>query len=464
MGQKLSLKPTETLLELCEMFKSPYINEEWLIKSLLRVYPGFEDIVAATAPILFKIILHHGTYPFKPLLDATLAPLQTAIAVALLTANDKSISVREWINPHVLNMRHRNWNDRDRLLFQSLCDTDWSQASNTDCREEEDDEDLVAVLESTLTDQSYNIITLFYHVANTLPSSHSQKLDGSVSLTKTRALLTLVIVVSTGNQQGELNNMKAAIESTVLALLSCFPDQDGRINWEGFQQTIADRMPLLLTELAILISNLIPIEQRAEFCIYPTTYSWGVPPAIRGTEDQSKKSFLTMPQLSQLGLVIRRHELDTLHLLRKDEPKSLSGSDITKLFNNSPHGHTLLLVRGRIKNSLFVLACTLPSLTRQLAPVIRRWIERSPLSTVGLNDDCIVQLLPEHRVLRGTSKLTQVSTGAVDSEDLLFNLGGVKVRFAKGLNTGLLELGLERVSFKVELMEVWGRQSVQLGS
>jgi hypothetical protein len=191
---------------------------------------------------LFKVILHHGTYPFKPLPDARLAPLQTAIAVALLTANDESISVREWTYPHALYMRHRNWNDRDRLLFQSLCDTNWSLASNTDGREEEDDEDLVAVLESSLSDQSAAVIPHFFDVAKTLPSSHSRKLDGSISLTTMRTLLALIVVVSTGCWQEELNTRKAAVESTVLALSSCFVNQHGRINWEGFYQTTADHM------------------------------------------------------------------------------------------------------------------------------------------------------------------------------------------------------------------------------
>ena len=55
-----------------------------------------------------------------------------------------------------------------------------------------------------------------------------------------------------------------------------------------------------------------------------------------------------MPLLSHLGLVIRRHKLDALRIIMKDEPKRLSSSDITNLFNDSLHCHSLLLVRGRI--------------------------------------------------------------------------------------------------------------------
>lgn len=93
----------------------------------------------------------------------------------------------------------------------------------------------------------------------------------------------------------------------------------------------------------------------------------------------------------------------------------------------------------------------------------KRWIERHPLYAAGLNHDCVVHLLPQHHVLRSTAELAQVKTRAVKPDDLLFDLGVVKMRFARGLETGLLERGLERVSFTVELMEVWGRWSAALG-
>lgn len=39
-------------------------------------------------------------------------------------------------------------------------------------------------------------------------------------------------------------------------------------------------MPLLLTELAVLISNTMPIKQHVDGISEPITYSWGVPPAV----------------------------------------------------------------------------------------------------------------------------------------------------------------------------------------
>ncbi|KAF2274581.1 alpha/beta-hydrolase [Westerdykella ornata] len=475
MGQKLSRwfltpHPLPTVQELCESFKSPcelalpdrdevliyldlkahvrqelfarlysnrspesivdngdqYISEEWLTKRLSHLYPGFDNTVAAATPVLYKIILHHSTYPFKPLPNATLTPVKTAIAVALLSANDSTISITRRVDTHAFCTSRRNWNDRIRLLFQSLCDTDWSEPSSKECREKEDDEDLVAVILSLLRWQSwvwhkYRDEERLLQVASTLPSSHSRSLDGSVSLADIRVLLALIVAASVGERPKEPADMQVAVESRALALSSCFPDQDGRISWEGFQQTIADCMPLLLAELTALMSNLFRVENREDSFGYLIKYSWRVPPAIGGTESQSKISSLTMPELAQLGLVIRRQDLDDLRLLRKDDPKSLSSSDISRLFNDSPKDHTLLL----------------------WSPDERYFLSENRLSTVGMDTDCIVQLLPTHRVLRSTSELAQVKTSAVEPDDLLIDLGRIKMRFAKGLETGMLDSGSE---------------------
>ena len=164
-----------------------------------------------------------------------------------------------------------------------------------------------------------------------------------------------------------------------------------------------------------------------------------------------------MQQLSQLGLVIRRHELDALRLLRQESPKSLSSFDIVDMFNNSPQGQTLLLVRGMANKTPIILVCTLPSLTRQCNDGIKERIKESPLSTPGSDGDCIVQLLPKHRVLRSTANVARVSTSLVNPADVLFDLGDVKVWFIEAFKTGLLEEGAAKVSFSVDLIEVWGR-------
>lgn len=127
---------------------------------------------------------------------------------------------------------------------------------------------------------------------------------------------------------------------------------------------------------------------------------------MRGSDDGSKKSFLTMPQLSQLGVVVGRYKLDTLRLLRTDDSSPLSSSDIARQFqaNSSAYGLTLILVQGRIKKSPSLLTCALKSPPKPLPPGTRIWIENKQLFAAASDKDYIVQLLPTHRVLRSTSE------------------------------------------------------------
>lgn len=176
-----------------------------------------------------------------------------------------------------------------------------------------------------------------------------------------------------------------------------------------------------------------------------------------GAQAQNKRSFLIIPELSQLGLVIRRPILDSLQLLQQDEPGSFSSSDISTMFNSSPLSQLLLLVRDSIDHCPLILVCSLPSLTAQLEPPMKKLIKRSPLWIEGVDSDCIVQLSPTHRVLRGSSEIAQVKSCAVSLDDLSIVLGGTSLWFVKGLKTGVMTSGIDTFSFTTELLEIWGR-------
>jgi hypothetical protein len=164
-----------------------------------------------------------------------------------------------------------------------------------------------------------------------------------------------------------------------------------------------------------------------------------------------------MQRLSQLGFVIYRHELDTLRLLRQETPKSLSSLALVNLFNSPAQGHILMLVRGTTNEAPIVLAFTLPSLTQASNPGTRGWTEESLLAAPSSDGDCIVQVLPKHRVLRSTTNVAGVSMSSAPLGDVLFDLGDVKVWFREALEAGLLEEGPEKVAFHVDLIEFWGQ-------
>jgi hypothetical protein len=176
---------------------------------------------------------------------------------------------------------------------------------------------------------------------------------------------------------------------------------------------------------------------------------------MEGSGRESKTSFLTMQQLSQLGFVLYRHDLDALRLLRQETPKSLSSLAIVDLFNRPAQGHMLLLVRGTTNGAPIVLVCTLPLLTQASNPK-RDWYEENLLAEPSSDGDCIVQLLPKHRMLRSTTDVARVSIRSAPSGEVLFDLGGVRLSFTEALEAGLLEEGLEKVAFRVDLIEFWG--------
>lgn len=173
-----------------------------------------------------------------------------------MTANDESL----WITPtQSLRQDHAcdpagesrdlcerfrracNWSDRTRLLFQSMCDTDWSHTSDVDRREYEDDQDLIMVLDCTLMRES-KYFEDFASVAEALPSSQSRKLDGSVSLTEMGALLAVIMIASTKPRQTDPVGMIVAIKSLLASLGNCFATPEARIGWEEFQRVTADNM------------------------------------------------------------------------------------------------------------------------------------------------------------------------------------------------------------------------------
>lgn len=232
------------------------LNEDWLKRSLSFIQPDFEDVIEAAVPILFNIIRHHGTYPFKPMSNNTLTPLQVANAIALLSANDTSVcytssqltarkptcdQAAQDPQYHALHIGPRDWNNRTRVLFQSMSDINWSQTSNTDRRDDEDDKDLVIVLKSALPPES-KYIEDFASVAKTLPSSHSRKLDGTVSLTELGVLVAVLMNASTEHQRTEPLGMEVAIKSLLASMGDCFARAEARIGWEEFRQLIADNM------------------------------------------------------------------------------------------------------------------------------------------------------------------------------------------------------------------------------
>lgn len=227
----------------------PALTPSHLTRLLEKEFPLFANFASAAGPVLYRILLHHGTYPFKPSAETTetFNGHSLAIALALLTAEDKALSFEEYLHPNMTFIRCRDWNDRVRLLFQSLCDTNWVDFPRPGNRFQKDDEDLFAVVEVCLPQEIRKKWTPrhFPQAVAGFPSSHSRELSGRIKLEDIRGLLVLVLIPSTSAAlaaQGSTTIKEADFEETLNKMLSCFSLEKGYVSWDRFRDIVKGQM------------------------------------------------------------------------------------------------------------------------------------------------------------------------------------------------------------------------------
>jgi hypothetical protein len=193
--------------------------------------------------------------------------------VTLLISEDQHyIKFEVPIGPHSHFSGPRKWSDRCRLLFQSICDTDWANISSASPRDAAEDEDLIAAMYVSM-DDAYGSKwgrSRFNAVARALPSSHSQKLDGRVAIDDFRALLELLIVASVDCTLTEADVTSALDTLTIMLLVN-----GDSVDWDTFNSVVDAHMvcpcfePLVLQ----LIANAASLAPRTR-CIRLYSLPW----------------------------------------------------------------------------------------------------------------------------------------------------------------------------------------------
>ena len=207
-------------------------------KFLTQELPAHSKVVKEVAPVLHRLLLHHGVWPFKPDANSRLTLENLVVAVTLLTSEDQHyINFEVQVSPHSHFSGPRSWSDRCRLLFQSMCDTDWVKTSCASPKDITEDEDLIAAMYVSM-DDAYGSKwgrSRFNAVAATLPSSHSRKLNGHVAIEDFRALLELLIVANVDCTMAE------ADVTRVLDVLTSWPNGE-TLDYETFKWVIEARL------------------------------------------------------------------------------------------------------------------------------------------------------------------------------------------------------------------------------
>jgi hypothetical protein len=188
--------------------------------------------------------LHHSAWPFKPDHTSSLTLDGLAIAIALLTGEDQFYICFEDRHSRSYTVeRPRNWADRARLLFQSLCsNANWAEEATLNCRADGDDEDLVAVLHESMPQRQKLNRERFLPVAATLPSSYATKVAREVAVQSVQELLELLLVSSNLHLSNASIDRQEELRDTARTVSCSFQAGSTTIDWEHFTEIASNAM------------------------------------------------------------------------------------------------------------------------------------------------------------------------------------------------------------------------------
>lgn len=189
-----SIKPLNTL--------------DWTLETFIRFlssrHPGKESLVEIAGPLLFRIIIYYGSFPFHPKTQVRMSCEVFLRGTQLLSEQGQALLLRrsyEYEFREDLVSRHRLCSDDIRVFFRSMAIPRPRDASEIDIQErnEDDDRDLLDVMISIMKKKKTETESIWGYsrnellaVAHTLPSSSSQATEGFIRHEEICALLDLL--------------------------------------------------------------------------------------------------------------------------------------------------------------------------------------------------------------------------------------------------------------------------------
>jgi hypothetical protein len=223
-------------------------TEEKFVSHLIERNPQIQHATKKAGPVLYKMMLHYGSFPF-PAEEGSQLVLQTfCLGIVMMSR----IGLQPLLRLHNgregggILIRKRQPVDRVRLCFHSLLNqSETASYQVAGIRSVDDDEDLVDALMAIGKRRNVKIVwgrDTIIGVASGLPSSYSRNLQGVVSTSDVRVLIELAVALScTFTDAGWVPSHASTVES-LMGTFSTHTNGGAEITWENFSSTLLGSM------------------------------------------------------------------------------------------------------------------------------------------------------------------------------------------------------------------------------
>ena len=255
---------------------------DWTVDTFVRYLvqrnPDVAAAIRKAGPLLYRILVHCGSFPFPVDEDKRMTCGTFLRGVYMLSKNNHrvlSYEVSRWQGGEPVT-RERGPADDVRILFQSMATGTLRTSQNSCLRSEDDDEDLVDVLfrlGETIRERrspKYGFKRKdVVPAASRLPSSYSRSLGGSVSVRDLEILFDLIVSLFNRLSRASGRSLNQAVVGCIIEGFRQSSGDTASVDWPTFRDTV--------------LSSVVRQSLRSSLCTYAHQSLAQFAFSIRGT-------------------------------------------------------------------------------------------------------------------------------------------------------------------------------------
>ena len=214
---------------------------------LVRRNPDVADEIKSAGPLLYKILVYYGSFPFPVDEDKRMTCGTFLRGIYMLSKNNHRVLSHEvfrWQGGEPVT-RERGLADDVRILFQSMATGNSHTFQNPGHRSEDDDEDLIDVLfrlGETIRERrspKYGFKRKdVVAAASQFPSSYSRSLGGSVSVRDLEILFDLIVSLFNRLSGAAGRPLNQAVVRCIIEGFRHNSEDMASVDWPTFRDTV----------------------------------------------------------------------------------------------------------------------------------------------------------------------------------------------------------------------------------